>query len=46
MKNKYQKKKNKSRTNHGLIVLLWTMKNQSKQEIQNAPLWLTTRERT
>ena len=46
MKNKYQKKNNKQnnrRTDHGLIVLSRTIKSQSKQKIQNAPLWSTTR---
>ena len=43
MKNKYQKKKNKNRTNHGLTALLRTIKNQSEQKIQNGPLWSTTR---
>ena len=53
MKNKYQKKKKKKeqisekeekkRTNHRLTVLLRTIKNQSKQKIQNGPLWSITR---
>ena len=49
MKNKYQKKKNKQnkgRANHGMTVLLGTIKNQSKQKIQNGPLWSSTRGRT
>ena len=46
MRNKYQKMKNKGRANHGLTVLLRTIKDQSKQKIQNGPLCLTTRGRT
>ena len=39
MKNKYQKKKKKKMTNHGVTVLLQIIKNQSKYKIQNGPLW-------
>ena len=46
MKNKHQKKKKKNRANHELTVLLRTIKNQSKQMIQNGPLRSTTRGRT
>ena len=41
MKNKYQKKRNKNIKNHGLTVLLQTIKNESKQKIQNRLLWPT-----
>ena len=49
MKNKYQKKENKQskgRTNHGLTVLFRTIKDKSKEKIQNGPLWSATRGRT
>ena len=40
-------KQNKGRTNHGLTLLLRTIKNQqAKQKIQNEPLRSATRERT
>ena len=39
MKDKYQKKKKKKMTNHGVTVLLQIIKNQSKYKIQNGPLW-------
>ena len=34
-------KKNKNMKNHGLTVLLHTIKNESKQKIQNRPVWPT-----
>ena len=46
MKNKYQKKRKKKRTDHGLTVILQIVKNQSKQKIQNGTLWSTIRGRT
>lgn len=43
MNNKYQKKKSKRRTNHGLFDLLWTIKDQFKEKIQNGTFMVSTK---
>ena len=43
---KKKNKQKKGRKNQGLTVVLRAIKNQSKQKIENGPLWSTARERT